>query len=95
MQITQKFWAIAEPKMFEEQGRWDLRLLNWSPKNLPEYLLIRSEPYEITVDIPEEFNLRDLQADGIRAEIRKIQAETQNKITELTVRLNSILAIEG
>lgn len=93
MQVTQKYWAVAN-KDYCERG-WNLRLLNWDPKGVEGYILVRDDPYELTIEVPDAFDFRLGMADAIRAEIKKVQADAQNKITELTEALNSILAIEG
>lgn len=95
MQRTQKFWAVAENDNLSATPAWTLRLFNWNPKGLPDYVLVREEPYLITIDVPDEFDFRVGVADSIREKIKKVQAEAQNEITRLTEALNSILAIEA
>lgn len=95
MQVTQKFWAVADAELSSAPGKFTLRLFNWDPSGVSDYLLLRKEPYEITIDLPEESALREMQANQVREQIKKIQAEAGNAITLLTERLNSILAIEG
>jgi hypothetical protein len=94
MQVTQKYWAVAETTS-HIRGKYEVKLFNWDPSGLSHYMLIREEPYEITIDIPDSFDLREAQASQIRAEIKKVQAESQNQITILTQQLNNLLAIEG
>lgn len=94
MQMTQKYWAVADVDAYSKSS-FGIRLLNWNPKGLPEYMLVREDPYVITVDVPDTFDLRLAQADAVRGQIKKVQAQAQNEITRLTEVLNSILAIEG
>ena len=93
---TQDFWAVADTDGYGLGfGEYEIRLLNWNPANSPGYMLIRQEPYSLTIEVPDSFSLQRAQAKGIEAEIKMVQAQAQNRITELTAKLNSILAIEG
>jgi hypothetical protein len=93
---TQEFWAVADHYEWKHKaGEFDIRLTTFDPAGLPEYTLIRAEPYAITIEIPDGFDIRTGQAEAIRCEIEMVRANAQNRITELTAKLNSILAIEG
>lgn len=93
---TQEFWAVADTDKFGlKRGEFEIRLLNWDPSDTKGYMLIRSEPCLLNIDVPDEFCLQQAQAKAIKEEIQKVQAEAQNRITELTAHLNSILAIEA
>jgi hypothetical protein len=47
----------------------------------------------VTVTLDDEKQLIENKADSLRAEIKKVRAESQNAITKLTEKLNSLLAI--
>jgi hypothetical protein len=47
----------------------------------------------VTVELDDESELVDNKAESIRAEIKKVRAESENAITRLTEKLNSLLAI--
>lgn len=95
MKVTGKFWAVADNNQYGEKSAWTVRLLNWNPKGLDGYILVRDEPYELTIDVPDEFDFRLGMADAIREKIKKVRADAENEITRLTESLNSILAIEA
>lgn len=48
----------------------------------------------VTVRVEDDNTLRAAVADTLRAEIDKVRGEAQNRITELTRKLNEVLAIE-
>lgn len=95
MQVTQKYWAVADAEYSTTPGKCRIRLLNWDPEGVSDYLLVRKEPYDITIELPPTFDIREGQANQVREKIKEVQAKAQNEITRLTERLNSILAIEG
>jgi len=95
MKVTGKFWAIADNNPYSEKPAWTLRLLNWNPKGVDDYVLVRDEPYELTIGVPDEVDFRLGMADVIRDKIKKVRADAENEITRLTESLNSILAIEA
>jgi hypothetical protein len=95
MKVTQKFWAVADNDGLSTKPAFTLRLLNWNPEGLHDYVLVRKEPYEIAIDLPDEFDFRLGMAGAIRGKIQNVQAEAQNEIMRLTEALNSILAIEA
>lgn len=47
----------------------------------------------VTVELDDENELIESKAESLRAEIKKVRAESENEITRLTERLNSLLAI--
>lgn len=49
----------------------------------------------VTLEIPDEKTLIDNKAESIKAEIKKVKAAAQNAITQLTEKLNQLLAISN
>lgn len=47
----------------------------------------------VTVEIPDEKTLIDNKAESIKAEIKQVKADAQNAITQLTDKLNKLLAL--
>lgn len=47
----------------------------------------------VTVKLDDENELIESKAESLRAEIKKVRAESENAITRLTKKLNSLLAI--
>ena len=47
----------------------------------------------VTVELDDENELIENKAESLRDEIKKIRAESENAITRLTEKLNSLLAI--
>lgn len=47
----------------------------------------------VTVELDDENELIEHKAESLRAEIKKVRADSENAITRLTKKLNSLLAI--
>ena len=63
----------------------------WKPSEDKELIIVR--PYEISFDIPDNWDPVPLQIKVMEAEIAKTQAEAQNKVTELKAEINNLLAV--
>lgn len=62
--------------------------------NMSDMGYVRVGTMSVTVRLDDDDTLRNSAAETIRAEIKEVQAKAQNAITELTRKLNEVLALE-
>ena len=50
---------------------------------------------EVTFEVPDNLNARDLRLSVLEAEKKKLQADFNNRVTEIQRQINELLAIEA
>ena len=58
------------------------------------YIFIGEVEVSVNYDLPDNFNITQLEIDSLRKEQKRIQAEAQNNITRLEEKIQSLLCIE-
>lgn len=94
MKVTQKYWAVADKDVYGDSP-FVLRLLNWNPRGVAGYILVRDEPYEFTVDVPDEFDIRAGLVANLESEKLAVMAAYQKRVTEINAQIQQLLAIEA
>lgn len=56
---------------------------------------VHVDEQEVTVDIPDGFDIRSGLLENLEAEKKKAAAEYQKRVTELNAQIQSLMAIEG
>ncbi len=70
--------------------------LNLMACDMSKYGYIKIGEVEVSVDydLPENFNFTQAEIDALRKEQKRIQAEAQNKITQIEEHIQSLLCLE-
>lgn len=66
----------------------------YAGRNLNSRYTLYVQPVEVTVEVPESFDVRAAKLASIRAEEAELRAKFQARITELQREANELLAIE-
>ena len=69
--------------------------LNYSSYDMTDNGWSRVGIATVTIEIPDDKTLIDNKAESIKAQIKKVKADSQNAITLLTDKLNQLLAISN
>jgi len=86
--VTDKVYLLAIPASYEECGyRFDIFSCE-----IEEYITVGSQ--EITMEIPEDFDINTAHIDILKAEKSKIQAEAHLKAQNLEDQIQALLCIE-
>jgi hypothetical protein len=97
MQVTKKVYLCAIPgdRYNYEQGRMEqyVDYTVWCYKEYDGHPAVAE--LDVTFEIPDNINPTDLKLVALNRERTKLQADFQNRITEIQAEINSLLAIES
>jgi hypothetical protein len=65
----------------------------WPYESYSEHVAVTKT--EVTFEVPDNLNARDLRLSVLEAEKKKLQADFNNKVTEIQRQINELLAIEA
>ncbi len=88
MKITQTVYLMASPSLFEDSG-YNYRVSSYQPD---EYITVDS--MEVTMEVPEGFDLNTGQIDMLKTEQKKILAEAGLKAANIEDQIQRLLFIE-
>jgi hypothetical protein len=98
MQITKTVFLIAGPG-----SRWDQEKYQY--EDCVEFTVWPYEKYgdslssvtslEVTFEVPDGLNAKDLKLAALRAEQLKLQADFNNRIVQIQAEINQLTAIES
>lgn len=90
--IKKTMFVHAEKAYFcEEEFELNLMACDMSKYG---YILIGEVEVSVDYDLPDNFNITQLEIDSFRKEQKRIQAEAQNNITRIEEQIQSLLCIE-
>lgn len=64
------------------------------PIDMDAYGYITVQPHKFDVEIPDDFDPRAKQIDGLKAEKLKLMADFQKRCTEIEAKISELTAIE-
>ena len=98
MQVTKTVFLIAGPSQ-----RWDQEKYEYI--DCVDFTVWPYEKYgdsvpaitslEVTFEVPEGLNAKDLKLEALRAEQQKLQADFNLHITQIQAQINQLTAIEN
>lgn len=86
--ITKTVYLSAEPATWEDDG-YHYTMLDFETAHR-----ITVGSMEVSIDIPDDFDITNAHIEILRAEKQKIHAEAQVKTNNLEEQIQSLLAIE-
>jgi hypothetical protein len=97
MQVTKTVYLIAHggTKYDSESGRV-LDVVNfgvWPYEKYGDQTAVTK--MEVTFEVPDNLNARDLRLSVLEAEKKQLQADFNNRVTEIQRQINELLAIEA
>jgi hypothetical protein len=101
MQVIQEmFIRVNEEERYNsETGEWEKNIVydghTTDMSGYPGWVMVDNQRHKVIYEIPDTFNLREQQVAAVKGQMDKLRAEFQARITELTAKYNSLLAIEG
>ena len=101
MQVIQEmFICVKEDDKYNERtGNWE-KEVSYDPmptdmSGYGDYVMVDNQRHKVIFEIPDSFDVRASQVTAVKEQMDKLRAEFQARITELTAKYNSLLAIEG
>lgn len=97
MQVTKTVYLIAKGS----------QKYNLETHQLEDHVIFDVWPYEefsgdkavakveVTFEVPDNLNARDLRLSVLEAEKKKLQADFNNRVTQIQRQINELLAIEA
>lgn len=89
MQCTKTMYIYVE-ETWDGKIKFDLAVTDMS-----EFGWAMVGKTEVTYEVPDNFDFRQVKATAIQKEMNKVRADFQARITELQAQYNECLAIEG
>lgn len=86
--ITQTIYLIASPASWEDSGYW----IRINPCQLDDCITLNS--MEVTMDIPENFDINSAHIEMLKTEQSNIQARAHLKSQNIENQIQALLAIE-
>lgn len=101
MQVIQEmFIRVNEYDRYDElTGQWEKKVSYdgclSDMSGYPDWVMVDDQKHLVTFEIPDGFDVRQVQVAAVKSQMDKLRSEFQARITELTAKYNSLLAIEG
>ena len=86
--VTQKLYLVASPASWEECG-----YMHYITSYAGDDVVV-VDTMEVTMEIPEDFDINSAHIDILKAEKSKIQAEAHLKAENLEMQIQELMMIE-